>query len=254
MLLRARTGRVRCRRRATSLATEPSEPRNTLSVGHPGAELSSQADVFDNNFSPSPTDRHAPIPKLGTEANEDLPRQASRGQELLEWSATPTYLRRIRRWRVPPHWSDRDWFEEIAAEATLAALQATRDFDPTRGVPWEAFLRQRVMHSALARYRREWTYATHWVSVATLDESGTVEGGGFPSSEAVFNLLQEALNRLPQTDVWLIEGLFWEGKTEARLAKVLGISQQAVSKRKKDILKNLSFLIKNILKISDLEL
>jgi DNA-directed RNA polymerase specialized sigma subunit len=149
---------------------------------------------------------------------------------------------------VPPHWSNRDWFEEMGAEATMAALQATRDFDPTRGVPREAFLRQRVMRSALARYRREWTYAFRQVSVAALDEYGTVEDGGLPSHEAVFQLLRDALDRLPQLDTWLIEGLFWEGETEARLANVLGISQQAVSKRKKNIFKVLKQLIKIHLK------
>jgi DNA-directed RNA polymerase specialized sigma24 family protein len=179
-------------------------------------------------------------------STQDMPGQASPEQEPLEWFAISSCLRRIRRWRVPPHWSNRDWFEEMGAEATMAAVQATRDFDPTRGVPWEAFLRQRVMHSALARYRREWTYAIHRVSVAALDEYGTVEGGGLPSHEAVFKLLQEALDRLPQSDIWLIEGLFWEGETEARLAKVLGISQQAVSKRKKYIFKYIRSILRYI--------
>src|SRR5512135_1884601 len=171
---------------------------------------------------------------------------ASLRQEPLECSATPSCLRRIRRWSVPPHWSNRDWFEEMGAEATMAALQATRDFDPTRGVPWEAFLRQRVMRSALARYRREWTYAIHRVSGAALDEYGTVEGGGLPSREANFELLQEALDRLPRSDIRLIEGLFWGGETEARLAKALGISQQAVSKRKKCIFRDMRSIMKYI--------
>ena len=244
MLLRARTSRARRRRRETDLAIEPSEPRIMLSVGRAGVELSSQADVLGDDLNPSPTDRHESIPKLGTEANEDIPGQASCRQELLECSATPSCLRRIRRWCVPPHWSNRDWFEEMEAEVAMAGLQATRDFDPTRGVPWEAFLRQRVMCAALARYRREWTYAIHRVSGAALDEYGTVEGGGLPSREANFELLQEALDRLPRSDIRLIEGLFWGGETEARLAKVLGISQQAVSKRKLKILKNLRELVK----------
>lgn len=183
----------------------------------------------------------------GDVSTQDMPGQASRRREPLEWSAISTScLRKIRRWRVPPHWSNRDWFEEMGAEATMAALQATRDFDPTRGVPWEAFLRQRVMRSALARYRREWTYAIHRVSGAALDEYGTVEGGGLPSREAIFELLQEALDRLPRSDIRLIEGLFWGGETEARLAKALGISQQAVSKRKKCIFRYMRSLMKYI--------
>ena len=67
----------------------------------------------------------------------------------------PGCLRKIRRWCVPPRWSVPDWSAEVAAEMTFAALQAARDFDPTRGVPREVFLRQRVMHLAYSHYRRE---------------------------------------------------------------------------------------------------
>jgi DNA-directed RNA polymerase specialized sigma24 family protein len=191
----------------------------------------------------------------GDVSTQDMPGQASRRKEHLEWSAiSKSCLRKIRRWRVPPHWSNRDWFEEMGAEVTMAGLQATRDFDPTRGVPWEAFLRQRVMRSALARYRREWTYAIHLVSGTALDEYGTVEGGGLVSREAIFERLRGALDRLPRSDIRLIEGLYWGGETEARLADVLGISQQAVSKRKLKILKILRDLVKTDLCVRDSDL
>src|SRR5947207_111099 len=67
--------------------------------------------------------------------------------------------RRIRRWRVPPHWSLSQWLEEIQAEGAAAALQATYDFDPARNVPLEAYVRMRVMGRAVARYRKEWGIA-----------------------------------------------------------------------------------------------
>src|SRR5438309_4541813 len=98
-----------------------------------------------------------------------------------------------------------------------AVLQAARDFDPRRGVPWGAFLRQRIMQTALARHRREWSYAIRRISTAAVDEHATVEGGDFPSREATSGLLRDALNRLPRSDASLIEGLFWEGKSEASL-------------------------------------
>ncbi len=144
---------------------------------------------------------------------------------------------------MPPHWSNRDWSEEMAAEAVVAALQAARDFDPSRGIPREAFLYQRVMHSALARYRREWSYALRRGFIAALDEWGMVEGAAPPAHEAIHKLLQDALERLPHADAWLIESLFWEGRTEAGLGEVLGITQQAVSKRKKGIFKKLRQLV-----------
>jgi DNA-directed RNA polymerase specialized sigma24 family protein len=41
---------------------------------------------------------------------------------------------------------------------------------------------------------------------------------------------------LPDSDRQLIERLFWQGFTETEIAGGLGISQQAVSKRKRRIL------------------
>jgi RNA polymerase sigma factor (sigma-70 family) len=152
---------------------------------------------------------------------------------------------------VPPRWSNRDWFEEMEAEAAAAALQAERDFDPTRGVPWGAFLHRRVMHAALDRLRREWTFAIHRNSHAAWDEFQAVEGGG-PSREAIHKLLQDALGRLLPADAGLIADLYWEGKTEAGIGETLGISQQAVSKRKQSIFKSLRKMIGDLERREDL--
>ena len=79
----------------------------------------------------------------------------------------------------------------MEAEATAAALQAKRDFDPTRGVPWEAFLRLRIIHSALARHRREWMFAIRRVPITAWNECAMIEGGSLPSREATHELLQD---------------------------------------------------------------
>lgn len=168
------------------------------------------------------------------------------GQDSKEWVIILSCLKRIRTWRVPLHWSDRDWFEEVGAEATVAALQAKRDFDPGRGVPWGVYLRRRVTNSALARYRREWSYAIRRVSGAALDDCPTARGDGLPSAESIAGLLQEALKRLPGRDAWIITELFWEAKSEANLSEYLGISQQAVNKRKRSIFKTLHRLIDDL--------
>jgi DNA-directed RNA polymerase specialized sigma subunit len=52
-------------------------------------------------------------------------------------------------------------------------------------------------------------------------------------------LLSCALALLSQTDRWLIEELFWARHTETQIAGVCGVSQQAISKRKRAILRNL---------------
>ncbi|WP_406695889.1 sigma-70 family RNA polymerase sigma factor [Singulisphaera sp. Ch08] len=165
-------------------------------------------------------------------------------QESSEWVTVQCCLKRIRRWRVPPHWSIQDWFDEIVAEVTLSVIQATNDFDANRGIPFGAFLHRRIMQTALARYRREWTYAIHQISVAAVYEYEAVKGGEYPSREAIGSLLTEAIARLPTSDASLIEEIFWEGKSESCLAEALGISQQAVNKRKHNIFRELDTIIR----------
>ncbi len=148
-----------------------------------------------------------------------------------------TCLRKVRRWRVPPQWSARDWLEEIAAELILTALHAGKRFDPTRGVPLKAFLYQRVMHRAYARFGCEWRHAMHLASCNELDGIETCDGRQTPFPDDDLELLLDAMEQLSHRDFGLIEALFWGGKTEIELAKHLGISQQAVSKRKKSVIR-----------------
>jgi RNA polymerase sigma factor (sigma-70 family) len=185
------------------------------------------------------------------QAAGSVPESVDGGPDSLEILTVLKCLRRIRRWRVPPRWSEREWLDEVEAETTVATLQAVRDFDPGRGVPWGAFLHQRIMHAALARYRREWSYAIRRVSTEALDEYGVVADDDVSLQEIIAKLLEEALGQLPHTDISLIEGLFWEGKSEAKLAEFFGISQQAVNKRKRTILRTLRRRIEALGKSQD---
>jgi DNA-directed RNA polymerase specialized sigma24 family protein len=151
-------------------------------------------------------------------------------------------LKKVYRWSVPRHWSERDWFEEIRAELAVAAMEAERDFDPARGVPWTRFLGRRLMYAALAQYRREWSVALHQVSLEAMGNLGPA-GDEPPHRDTQARLIHEALRRLPRADAMLIEGLFWGGASEADLARSLGISQQAVNKRKYNIFKALHRMI-----------
>jgi RNA polymerase sigma factor (sigma-70 family) len=187
----------------------------------------------------------------GVQARESVPESVHGRPDSLENLTARRCLKRIRRWRVPPRWSEREWLEEVEAETAVATLQALNDFDPGRGVPWGAFLSLRIMRAALARYRREWSYAIRRVSAGALDEYEAVDSGDFPLQEIIAKLLAEALGQLPHPDIWLIEGLFWEGKTEAKIAEYLGISQQAVSKRKRTILRTLRRRIEILDKSTD---
>lgn len=133
-------------------------------------------------------------------------------------------LRQIYTWRVPPNWSRWDWHEEMKAEAIATALQAELDFDPARGVPLSAFVHRRVLAHALTRYRREWAYARRCGDHPETDYCEEADACGSSSIE-VFKSLKCCLDRLPETQRRLIECLYWEGMTEAEVARMLSRSQ-----------------------------
>jgi RNA polymerase sigma factor (sigma-70 family) len=144
-------------------------------------------------------------------------------------------VRRTRAWRVPPRWSPRDWWEEIDAEGIAAACDAVRLFDPSRGPSLGCFVYHQILAAALARYRQEWSYALHYPLSSTDPalESRSDEDVAIDPEEG---RLRRLMTGLSEADRRLIEHLFWEGWTEAKVAGRLGISQQAVSKRKRKIL------------------
>jgi RNA polymerase sigma factor (sigma-70 family) len=141
-----------------------------------------------------------------------------------------------RRWRVPPRWALADWNEELQAAAAVAAWQAVCNFDPGRGLPLDAYIRSRVMFHLLDRYREEWAYARRLSLAGPSPE---------PESRKEFDPieLREALSRLADRDRKLLTLLFANGKSEAEVAEDLGISQQAVSKRKLAVLHRLRRLL-----------
>src|SRR5262249_51174087 len=146
-------------------------------------------------------------------------------------------LSQLSAWHVPPHWSKRDWFEEMRAQSASAAWHALVDYDASRHVPIPAFIHRRMIASALTRYRQEWSYAFHCACQADEQErqrAGTTEDSPLPP--AVRESLRYALAQLSKPERWLIGQLFWEGYTEAEIAQSLGISHQAVSKRKRAVL------------------
>jgi len=139
--------------------------------------------------------------------------------------------RRACRWRVPPRWSVGDWHEELRAEGALAAWEAARDFDPGWGVPFKPFVERRVLSRLLHRYRKEWAYAHH-LARESKDPEGLGQAGSSrpPDLDAVE--VRELAACLVPDDRGLLTSLFWEGQSEAEAAESLGVSQQAVSKRK----------------------
>ena len=151
-------------------------------------------------------------------------------------------LSRVLRWRVPPNWSVSEWRNEIRAEAACAAWQAVSEYDASRGVPFSAFARQRVLTHTLTRLRQEWAYA-----LRCAQEQEAADSHHRESDSAHYTLFEDwpraALARLSKPDLWLIGQLFLRGRTEAEIAKKIGITQQGVNKRKGLILSNLRQLV-----------
>jgi DNA-directed RNA polymerase specialized sigma subunit len=147
-------------------------------------------------------------------------------------------LKRIFRWRVPPNWSISDWRKEMRAEAACAAWQAVCDYDPSHGVPFGAFARQRVLTGTLTRYRQEWTYALRSAQEHNPNSSNSKLSDS--TATEVFNDgLGSALTHLSKSNLWLIEQLFLRDRTEADVATQIGVTQPAISKRKRAIVTQL---------------
>jgi DNA-directed RNA polymerase specialized sigma24 family protein len=141
-------------------------------------------------------------------------------------------------WRVPPNWSARYWRDEMRAQGYAAACQAEREYDPTRGVPYPTLVRRRILISLLARYRQERNFAARCRGRV---ESHHDEAAG--TRRTAGPELRDALAALPDPDRRLIEQLFWGRYTESEVARRLGVSHQAVSKRKRAILDGLRSLL-----------
>ena len=144
---------------------------------------------------------------------------------------------RVRYWRLPPHCSTHDWLDEVRAILQSAATSAGFDYDKQRAVPLRAYIYVRAVAAAWTRYRQEWSYYLHSAS-----ESGAaVEPIAMPfdrahADETIRYFLGQALSHLPVEDQLLIEQLFWNDTRQDRVAVMLGVSQQEVSRRKVRVL------------------
>ena len=142
-------------------------------------------------------------------------------------------VHRILYWRIPPNWSAHDWFDEVKAMTAAACCEAEVEYDVERGVPLSAFLYQRALTCAFTRYRQEWAYALRFMRC---DEAATPRTS-LPEICPPNDSLQCALLELPFTDQWLVRQLFWNSVSEDKVARNLKIRQQAVSKRKRKIIR-----------------
>lgn len=62
-------------------------------------------------------------------------------------------------------------------------------------------------------------------------------------SNLMIEQLMGCLHLLEKSELAILIAIFWQGKTETEVSKLLGITQQAVHKRKKQVLKYLYTLL-----------
>ena len=127
----------------------------------------------------------------------------------------------------------------MRALAASSAWQAECDFDASRGVPFSAFARQRVLTDALTHLRREWAYA--WRCPDQIDL--TLIDTALPRCtelDALTASMRSLVDQLPPQNRSLIQQLFWKQVTEAEIATRTGVTQQAISRRKRTILTRLA--------------
>jgi RNA polymerase sigma factor (sigma-70 family) len=129
----------------------------------------------------------------------------------------------------------------MQAEGAIAAVKAGMDYNPATRVPLQIFVARRVMGRAITRYRKEWTHAQLRSDIQVDELNG--KQAGEEDLGAVTEEVRLALTILRTADRELIERLFWNDESEAEVAQSLGISQQAVSKRKLSVLRTLQRIL-----------
>lgn len=144
---------------------------------------------------------------------------------------------RARSWRRPPHWARHNWLEEVGAILQCAAASAVLDYEPERGVSFGAHVYMRAVGAVWTRYRQEWSYYLH-----SAIEVGGTEPIEMPferlhADETIQYFLGKALSQLSVEDQLLIRQLFWNRTHQDRVATMLKLSQQEVSRRKVRVLR-----------------
>ncbi len=158
-------------------------------------------------------------------------------------NAVSRCMARVQRWKVPPNWSRRQWLEEASAQAELAAIACQTVGKSVAAPGIVNAYDSRIHNSVLHRYRQEWSFARH-CGLPVLREPVEKDD---PEDElsAMLPCIPNALGKLSEPDRRLIQMLYWEHHSELQIAADMGVTQQAISKRKRRILSTLCTVLKH---------
>jgi DNA-directed RNA polymerase specialized sigma24 family protein len=107
----------------------------------------------------------------------------------------------------------------------------------SRLAPLDAFLYRRVVPSVWTRYRQECSFGCRCPPDTRLPELAAT--GAEPPVGELLERLEANLRTLDEGELRMIRQLIWNGCSEDELAPQLGVTRQAVNKRKHELLRRL---------------
>lgn len=161
------------------------------------------------------------------------------------------------KWRTPPHWESIEWREELKSVAYLAGFDADTFYDSMQHGDYSHYLFSRVLGALQTHHRREWRYQVR--CCVHLPSGGSVHDRVVPTDDFADCLslmdvdalesrlwVQHCIEHLDARDRELLMALYFDGLTESMLAHRWGVSQSAISQRKRSVLKRLRALLNDV--------
>ncbi|MEM4409023.1 MAG: sigma-70 family RNA polymerase sigma factor [Candidatus Caldarchaeum sp.] len=154
------------------------------------------------------------------------------------------FLRRIPR---PNHYPHEDWYAECLHEGWCAAESATHTYDSEKGSLYN-YIRQAVHNHLISYFDRERRWEERYFRLDALKEKtadAKTEQAEWTDYQSLFTIdeivdrldIEEALSHLTESECRLIRQVWIDRRPQIEVARELGISQPAVSKRLKCIAK-----------------
>ena len=190
------------------------------------------------------------FPALTKDEEDRIIARAVSGEEEAAEEMLARYWGLITKESTASHLRNNDLYADAFNIAILAFLEALKDYDATRGIPFAALARSKV-HCTLYGYfrttRRRWERTSNpeqderaydescWNHIAGTEDIG----------EAVIeNVYHQTLSKriiklLSPKEKRLLEQIFWLEIPQHKLAEILNISRQGVSVAKQRLLKRL---------------
>jgi RNA polymerase sigma factor (sigma-70 family) len=194
--------------------------------------LSSPVDIF-------------PYGALASLANGNGPEAQAATERLVELFQ-PLIRDTVRKYTAPYPWLSPEQRADVWQAAQLGFIEALKRFDPSRGSSLGGYARKFILgevrkivadedeHRQCAEPLANYVCAEDIVFEVTIEDEGL---GRIEESEIV-EAVRMFVFLLPDSHRYLVESLYWEGCSQAEVARRLGVSRAAVNKTLGKILRH----------------